>query len=112
MIPISIGVDIVEIKRFKEIALDNKFYNQNFDKIEMKYCLKFKDPYVHLAGKFAVKESFQKAVKKSIPMKDIHTRHGKFGEPILFCKKIQVKKIEVSISHEKHYAIAVSLVIL
>jgi len=43
-------------------------------------------------------------------MLEIHTTHGSFGQPILNCKKAKCKKIEISISHEKHYATAMSLV--
>ena len=112
MVSITTGIDIVEVKRFKTIPFEKnkKFYTKNFDSDEIEYCLKFKDPYPHFAGKFAVKESFQKAVKKSVPMIEIHTKHGTFGEPIVNCGKIKCKKIEVSIAHEKDYAVATSLV--
>ena len=112
MISVTTGIDIVEVKRFRKMSFrnNNNFYMKNFDSEEIKYCLKFKDPYPHFAGKFAVKESFQKAIRKSIPMLEIHTTHGDFGQPILNCKKAKCKKIEISISHEKHYAIAMSLV--
>ena len=112
MISVTTGIDIVEVKRFRKMPFknNNNFYMKNFDPEEIKYCLKFKDPYPHFAGKFAVKESFQKAIRKSIPMLEIHTTHGDFGQPILNCKKAKCKKIEISISHEKHYATAMSLV--
>jgi holo-[acyl-carrier protein] synthase len=111
MISITTGIDIVEIKRFRELSFKkNSFYVKNFDLDEIEYCLKFKDPYPHFAGKFAAKESFLKAARKSIPMIEIHTSYGDYEEPILNCNKIKCKKIEISISHEKHYAIATSLV--
>ena len=47
----------------------------------------------------------------SIPMIEIHTKHGDLGEPKLSCKKIKCKKIEISISHEKNYAVAISIII-
>ena len=112
MVSITTGIDIVEVKRFRGVPFkkNRNFYMKNFDSEEIKYCLKFKDPYPHFAGKFAAKEAFQKAIQKSIPMIEIHTTHGSFGEPILNCNKVKYKKIEISISHEKHYAIATSLV--
>ena len=112
MVSITTGIDIVEVKRFRDIIFkqNNSFYKKNFDSKEIEYCLKFKDPYPHFAGKFAVKESFQKASRKLIPMIEIHTNHGNLGEPILTCKKIKCKKIEISISHEKSYAIAISII--
>ena len=112
MISITTGIDIVEVKRFRDAQFkkNRNFYMKNFDLEEIKYCLKFKDPYPHFAGKFAAKEAFQKAIRKLIPMTEIHTTHGNFGEPILNCNKVKCKKIEISISHEKHYASAISLV--
>ena len=112
MLSITTGIDIVEVDRFRKNPFKTRkdFYMKIFDEKEIEYCLKFKDPYPHFAGKFAGKESFQKAIKKPIPMIEIHTTHGSFGEPILNCNKIKCKKIEISISHEKHYAIATVLV--
>ena len=113
MVSITTGIDIVEVKRFRDIPFEEEenFYKKNFDSKEIEYCLKFKDPYPHFAGKFAVKESFQKASRKLIPMIEIHTNHGDLGEPILTCKKIKCKKIEISISHEKSYAVATAIII-
>ena len=44
-------------------------------------------------------------------MIEIHTNHGDVGKPILTCKKIKCKKIEISISHEKNYAVATAIII-
>ena len=108
MISITIGIDIVDVKRFRKIPFKkmNDFYKKNFNSNEIKYCNKFKDPYPHFAGKFALKESFLKAIRKPIPMKKINTKHGNLGEPIINCSSIKCKKIEASISHDKNYAIA------
>lgn len=112
MISITTGIDIVEVDRFRKNPFKTKkdFYLKIFDEKEIEYCCKFNDPYPHFAGKFAVKESFQKAIRKPIPMIEIHTTHGSFGEPVLNCNKVKCKKIETTISHEKHYAVAMSLV--
>ena len=55
----GIGIDIVNVERFrKKIFKQNiKFYQRIFLESEIKYCLKFKSPYEHFAGKFALKES-------------------------------------------------------
>ena len=113
MVSITTGIDIVEVKRFRDIPFEEEenFYKKNFDSNEIEYCLKFKDPYSHFAGKFAVKEAFQKASRKSVPMIEIHTNHGDLGEPKLTCKKIKCEKIEISISHEKNYAVATAIII-
>ena len=58
----GIGVDIVEICRFKKIKYNARpsFYKKLFKQNEIDYCLKFKNPYEHFAGKFALKESVKK----------------------------------------------------
>ena len=113
VISITTGIDIVDVKRFRKIPLKkmNDFYKKNFNLNEIKYCNKFKDPYPHFAGKFALKESFLKAIRKPVPFKKINTKHGKLGEPIITCSAIKCKKIEASISHDKNFAIANVIII-
>ena len=108
MILVTTGIDIVDVKRFRKIPFKkkNQFYTKIFDVTEIEYCIKFKDPYPHFAGKFALKESFQKAIRKPIPMIKIHTKHGDLGEPIIDCSTIKCKSINASISHEKNFAVA------
>lgn len=103
----SIGIDIVEIDRFKKMNFtkNKKFYSKIFTNSEIEYCLKFKDPYTHFAGKFALKEALKKSINMEINFLDILTLH------INSKPKIQLKSkkyfITASISHEKKFAIAV-----
>jgi len=112
MVTITCGVDIVDVERFRKVPFrkDEKFYLKVFDSDEIEYCLKFKDPYPHFAAKFALKESFQKAVRKPVEMIKIHTKHGTNGEPIIDYQSLKYERIEASLSHEKNYSIAVVLV--
>ena len=73
---IGIGTDIVKVNRFREKTFnENKsFYDQIFSNEEIEYCLNFKDPYIHFAGKFAIKESVIKALSEKISFKDISLR--------------------------------------
>ena len=106
----NIGIDIVNIIRFKKLEYKkNKiFYEKIFNKEEIKYCLKFKDPSPHFAGKFAVKESVRKCVGKSIKFVDIITTHRK-SRPKVKIKNQPQYSFEISISHEKNVAVAVVL---
>ena len=108
MIKITTGIDLTNVERFRKISFKekNRFYKKIFDLDEIKYCTRFKDPYPHFAGKFALKESFLKATHKSIPFIEIHTKHGYKGEPIIECSKVKFKFLTASVSHEKHYAVA------
>ena len=106
----GIGIDIIDVERFrKKIFKQNiKFYQKIFLESEIKYCLKFKSPYEHFAGKFALKESVIKSIPDKISFLDIQTSHSKYGPTIrLLGKKAKKYSFLCSVSHEKKFAIAV-----
>ena len=109
---LKIGTDLVDISRFQKIPFSSKssFYKKIFLPSEIKYCSKFKNPYEHFAGKFAVKEAVKKSINKKISFLEIETFH-KNSKPFV---KIHGKyknqfTFDVSISHEKNFALAVVL---
>ena len=109
---LKIGTDLVDISRFQKIPISSKssFYKKIFLPSEIKYCSKFKNPYEHFAGKFAVKEAVKKSINKKISFLEIETFH-KNSKPFV---KIHGKynnqfTFDVSISHEKNFALAVVL---
>ena len=57
---------IVDINRFEKITYAEKpsFYNKLFTSSEIEYCLRFKTPAEHFAGKFAIKESLKKSIEE------------------------------------------------
>jgi len=60
----GIGVDIVEIDRFRK-ALDRwkgRLLDRVFSEKEREECFKERDPALHLAVRFAAKEAFSKAL--------------------------------------------------
>ena len=59
---------MIEIKRFedKPYQKNKKFYKKIFVQSEINYCLKFKNPGPHFAGKFAIKEAMKKLLDESI----------------------------------------------
>ena len=106
----GIGIDIVEIKRFrKKIYKKNvNFYKKIFSKSEIDYCLKFKDPYPHFAGKFGIKESVIKSIRNKIYFLDILSSNTKNKPTVKLNGKISTKySFLVSVTHEKEYAVAV-----
>jgi len=104
----GIGIDIVDIKRFEKIPFNtNKmFYKKIFTSSEIAYCIKFKNPSPHFAGKFAVKEAVLKSIKEKISMKQIITSHVSSKPNIKLTKKVNYKFL-VSVSHDKNIAIAI-----
>ena len=108
-IPFGIGIDIVDILRFKTKPLKNNqnFYKKIFSDSEIKYCQKFHSSYEHFAGKFAIKESVIKAIPEKISFLDICTSHSKNKPKILLNNELNRKyRFLVSVSHEKDYAIS------
>ena len=111
---ISNGIDLVEINRFKSISKNNKFLNDNFNDIELYYLKKCDYSLASIAGIYAAKEAFLKAIKKGISdysLKDIIVSHNMNGAPyFIFQGKIKedynFSNISLSISHDGDYAIA------
>jgi len=104
----GIGIDLVHIKKFEKITYLKKpsFYKKIFLPSEIEYCLKFKKPGQHFAGKFAIKESVKKSINEPISFLDIETYHLKSKLKIKLHKSWNKKyKILGSISHENEYAI-------
>ena len=103
----DIGIDLVEINRFKKIPFNkNKsFYEKNFSEDEIKYCLKFSEPYKHFAGKFAIKEATMKAINKKLVLSEIKTFH-KESKPQVRIVENDVE-FKVSVSHDGKFAAAI-----
>lgn len=112
------GIDIVEIKRIKNIINKRKnFISKLFTGKEISYCSSKKNPYPHYASRFAAKEAFLKAVgsgwQGKLNWTDIEISNDKFGKPeIIVVKTSKYKgfnkftKVELTISHDKNYAVA------
>jgi holo-[acyl-carrier protein] synthase len=111
---INIGTDIIEIQRFrhKPLKANMGFYNSIFTKSELVNCLKYSDPYPHLAGIFAAKESVIKCSSRHLRMIDISIMRDIHGKPIAITRhKNKTIKTEISISHTQSLAIAIAIII-
>ena len=106
----GVGIDIIDVERFREKIFKRniKFYQRIFLESEIKYCLRFKSPYEHFAGKFALKESVIKSIDDKISFLHIQTSNSKHGPIVrLVGKKSKEYSFLCSISHEKKFAVAV-----
>ena len=115
-----IGTDIVEIERIKN-SIDKyglKFIEKIFTSREIKYCQNKENCYPHFAGRFAAKESVKKAIFSSkvinqIDFKSIEILNDSHGVPVVSMNEaLKIKNPQLSISHEKKYAIAFALLTL
>jgi holo-[acyl-carrier protein] synthase len=110
-----IGIDIVVISRIENMI--NKFGNKAVNKIlttEEQYF--FKTPS-SIAGVFAAKEAFSKAlgtgIGKECNFKDIVILKNSKNKPYFSKKtleKFNLKKTDVSISHDGGFAIAAVII--
>jgi holo-[acyl-carrier protein] synthase len=103
---LGIGIDIVDIKRFKR-ALErwgDSFTGRVFTEDELSYCLSKKRPEVHLAARFAAKEAFFKAIgiREGIRrFTDITVMRRENGAPVLSVPALPSSMaLHLSISHD------------
>jgi len=111
---LNVGIDVIEIERFRNKPLNNEnasFYHSIFTESELSYCTKYSDPYPHLAGIFAAKESILKCLTTPIEMIEIEISHNRDGKPRIAArtKKIKSTQARISITHTRSIAIAVAI---
>ena len=115
----STGIDIVSIKRLKELVNDNTFLDRVLTHSERQYIFTKRHPYKHLSGRFAAKEAVMKAFgtgwNEGIGWKDIEIINAPDGKPIVQLHSnahaiAQGKKTFLSISYAKDIAIALAVI--
>jgi len=122
---VGIGVDIVDNKRFKNLIKDNKFINRIFSKKEISASKKKLNKINFFSKRFAAKESFAKALgtgfRNNLNFKDIEIVNDNLGKPFYLInnkikqiikknKKIANFELFLSISDEKDYSIAFTII--
>jgi len=107
----GIGIDIVKINRFEKIKFSEKpsFYKKLFLESEINYCLKYKNPSEHFAGKFAIKEAVKKSVKEQLSFLDIEILNSNSKPTVRLLNKKSNYVFLTSLSHEKEFAVGVVL---
>jgi holo-[acyl-carrier protein] synthase len=109
----GLGVDIIEIKRFRNITIESNFVKNVFTPKEIDYCLEYPDPSPHLAATFAGKEAVLKAMSNviSLSMRSIEVQHDEHGLPSAIVRDLPEFRIFLSLAHSKEYAVAIALAI-
>ncbi|MET3880662.1 holo-ACP synthase [Chitinophaga sp. OAE865] len=117
---IGIGTDIVEVPRIAaKLAKGDGFRNLVFTPFEISYCENQAVPAESYAARFAAKEALLKALgtgwgNGGINFDEIEIRNDAAGKPELFLigngvaryEQAGIRKIWVSLSHEKSAAVA------
>ncbi len=114
----GIGTDIIEVERIKSAIekYGDRFLKRIFTETEIEYCEQFNDKkYLHYAARFAVKESFSKAIgtglTQGFKFAEIGIVNEPSGKPIVVLdgglkEKYGSYSTEVSISHTEANAVA------
>lgn len=114
----QIGIDIVRIERVKKIyeRYGERFLKKVFSEREIAYCLGKRNAAECLAGRFAAKEAFYKALEtdlqKKITLKEIEILADTSKRPYYnLPPHLDGISTALSITHEREYAVAVCTVI-
>ncbi|MCS7280947.1 MAG: holo-ACP synthase [Desulfobacterota bacterium] len=104
-----VGIDIVDTKRIEKILTlyGERFLRRILSDEERKYVDRKKRRIESISGIFAAKEAFIKAMEKRIPLREIRVLNEN-GKPYIVYNGRFFKN--VSISHEKTYAISLVIV--
>lgn len=109
----GIGIDLIEISRIKKTIQQNeRFVHRILTEKEKKLFFSIRNErrrIEFLAGRFAAKEAFAKAVGTGIgtlSFKHIEVLKDSVGAPVLTAEGYESQKIFISISHSQDYAVA------
>ncbi|MDG2764782.1 holo-ACP synthase, partial [Vibrio parahaemolyticus] len=118
------GIDIVKNERIQKLIQTNKdtFYKRVFTKDEINYIRDKRDSIGTIAGLFAAKEAVSKMLGTGIgeiSWTDIEICHRGKGKPYLnindklktIFRMLGIKEVDISISNEKEFSIAVAVAV-
>jgi holo-[acyl-carrier protein] synthase len=116
-LPVSIGIDIVEIDRIRKVVetRGKRFLDRVYAPGEIAFCSRRSDAAPCLAARFAAKEAFRKAVASApfVAWREISVVSGKDGAPSIglpaAARGLLGGTFSVSLSHSGNHAVAVVL---
>lgn len=119
----GIGTDLIEVERVKKsVEKIEGFREKIFSPVEITYCESKKKKFEHYAARFAVKESFFKAIgtgwRNGLAFGEIEVVNDELGKPEIVLRgkakaladKNNFKSIKVSVSHIKETAVALVII--
>ncbi len=122
---IGVGTDIIEVERIRRVHEKHgeRFLNRLFTEEERAYCFSMKNPYPHLAARFAAKEAVSKAfttgIGRHLGWTSISIHNGERRQPFVrlvdkgqaLLKEVGGSEVLISLSHTANHATAVALLI-
>ncbi|MGD0339299.1 MAG: holo-ACP synthase [Bacteroidota bacterium] len=117
----GIGIDVIEIGRVRQTMerWGNRFLQKIFTENELHYCLARKNPYQHLAARFAAKEAVSKALATGwtgiFRWQDVEIINDAAGKPeVRFLgylgDNLHDRRIHLSLSHAETIVVAVAVI--
>ena len=113
----SVGIDLVEIERLKRSSNSENFMKRVFSKKEKALFLSKSNPYPSMAGNWAGKEAFSKALGTGVRdflLNEVSVLRDELGKPYieldgkaLEIAKSRNLKFSISITHTKELAEAI-----
>ncbi len=104
----GIGTDIVSKERIASTNVELKFLNK--DELNILNELKGEARIDFISGRWSAKEAIIKASNKEITFSQISILKEENGAPLVLIDGIKNENIKVSISHEKDYTVAFSVI--
>ncbi|HEY4601009.1 MAG TPA: holo-ACP synthase [Cerasibacillus sp.] len=108
----GIGIDLIELERIHKHIQDQRFIDRILTKAEQQIYFTLKSntrKAEFLAGRFAAKEAFSKAIGTGIgtlSFQDIEVLSNELGAPVINVNGFDTEKIFISITHSQSYALA------
>jgi holo-[acyl-carrier protein] synthase len=117
---LGVGIDLVEVERIQQVIgrRGGRFISKVFTPDEISYCQEAARPAQHFAVRFAAKEAIAKALGLAGPggirWREIEVVRLASGEPQArlngkaqtAANQIRLKKLHLSLSHTRSFAVA------
>jgi holo-[acyl-carrier protein] synthase len=118
----AVGIDLADVPRIKKAIerYGDRFLSRIFTPWEIQYCLSKINPELSFAGRFAVKEAVFKAIgtgfAEGVKWTSVEVVNDKRGHPEArigqaIKKHIGNKKILITLSHTREYAVACAIMV-
>ncbi len=118
-----VGIDVLDVVRMEKFVQNEHFLEKYFTPYEIEYVSKNYRQTLSLAGMYAAKEAFLKAlgigIGGGINLNDIEINHEPSGKPYLkvlsstsqiMLRTMDVEEISISISHSDEMATAICII--
>lgn len=115
----SSGIDVVSLERAERSFSNARFLNSVFTDREIELAYSMREPERHLAGRFAAKEAFVKALSRGIlsgiRLRDIEVTATPGGPPAFKLGKkpeglVAGRSVHLSLSYTSHFAFALVVI--